>query len=124
MIPRMRTHRPAARLLLLALSVSGLRTSQAQSSSAAPAPTAVADSFFHATEQARWRDAARLMDLETFGALRDQEVRSARKGSRNVYSVTPDQLMKYDPKMPRALAEYQAAQSNDLPRRTDWFLNE
>jgi hypothetical protein len=124
MIPRMRTHRPAARLLLLAFSVSGLRTSQAQSSSAAPAPTAVADSFFHATEQARWRDAARLMDLDTFGALRDQAVQNAREARKLVHPITPEQLMKYDPKLPRVVAEYQASQSNEQRGRTDWLHHE
>jgi hypothetical protein len=84
----------------------------------------VADSFFRATEQERWRDAARLMDLATFGALRDQDVSNMRDAGKRVHHVTPEELMKFDPKMPRAVASYQAARSNEQIGRNDWLSHE
>lgn len=112
MIPRMHAHRAVPLVaVLLALSLT-LRASGAQTVSTRNSPAAVVDSFFRAAEQERWRDAARLMDLETFGDLRDQTVRMMR-GRRTAHHVTPEELMKFDPKMPRVVAEYEAARSNE-----------
>lgn len=80
-------------------------------------PAAVADSFFQATRDARWLDAARLMDLDAISAVRDQTVRAAR-GKRRVTVITPEMLLEHNPKMPREVAEYEARVSNE--RATDF----
>jgi hypothetical protein len=123
MIPSMRTHRIGPVVVLLVGLSPMVSAARAQSSPGA-APTAVADSFFRAQEQERWRDAARLMDLHTILALRDEEVSNVRKARFRTHHVTPEQLMRFDPKMPRAVAEYQAARSNEQSVRNDWLLHE
>src|SRR5690348_11738600 len=108
MIPPMRAHRMLSLVLLPWAPV--VRECRAQSGSSAGTPAAVVDSFFRATQQQRWRDAARLMDLEAFGDLRDQSVRFMRHPP-SVHRITPEEMMKYDPRMPRAVAEYEAERS-------------
>jgi len=123
MIPCMRPHRVCRLLMLLAFMTSMPRTSRAQSSSStSSAAAAVADSFFSAWGHARWRDAARLMDLDTFGKLRDDEVRSMRQT--RTRHMTADEYMKIEPKMPRAVAEYQAAQFNERAGRDEWLAHD
>ena len=123
MIPCMRTHRILPLVgVLLALSPT-VCASGAQSVSRRDTPAAVVDSFFRAREQSRWRDAARLMDLESFGGLRDEAVRNMRRPP-TVHHVTPEDLMKSDSKMPRVVAEYQASRSNEQIGRNDWLLYE
>lgn len=117
MIPRMRPHRVIPLAATLAM-LAPLASTGAQSGSSGT-PSAVADSFFTAWGQARWTDAARLMDLGTFGRLRDEEVRSLRNA--RTRRLTVDELMRESPKMPRAVAEYQAAQFNERAGRNDWL---
>ena len=124
MIPHMRAHRLALRMgLLVVLTPAGCAIGAQSDTSTVPAG-AVADSFFRATEQGRWRDAARLMDLATFGALRDQEVANMRDAGKHVHDVTPERLMKSDPQMPRVVARYQAARMNEALARVDWLSHE
>jgi hypothetical protein len=113
MIPRMRAHRIAPLVALLAALAPLVRASRAQAGSSADTPAVVVDSFFRASAQERWRDAAHLMDLETFAELRDQAVRFMRRQP-IVHRVTPEEYMKSDPKMPRVVAEYQAARTNEV----------
>ena len=121
MIPRMRTHRLLPLVgVVLALSPT-VRASGAQRASTRSSPAAVVDSFFLATEHERWRDAARLMDLQAFGGLRDEAVRNMRRPP-TIHHVTPEELMKFDPQMPRVVAEYQASRSNEQLGRNDWIL--
>ena len=87
-------------------------------------PAAVVDSFFRAEEQERWTDAARLMDLHAVGAMRDQEVSNVRMARLRVHHVTPEELMRFDPKMPRVVAKSQAAKSNEQVGRFDWIRHE
>jgi len=105
----MRAHRMLS--LVLLLWAPAVRECRAQSGSSAGTPAAVVDSFFRATRQERWRDAARLIDLEAMGDLRDQTVRFMRRPP-SVHRITPEEIMKSDPKMPRVVAEYEAARSN------------
>lgn len=120
MIPRMRRLNVlsvAAALAALALP----SMSQAQSGSSGPGSAyAVADSFFRAWGDARWRDAARLLDLQAFGRLRDAQVHSMRRA--RIRRMTAEELMREAPKMPRAVAEYQAAEFNARAGRNDWLL--
>ena len=116
MIPCMRANRMVPLVGLLLSMVPIVSVSHAQSGTSAGTPAAVVDSFFRATEQERWRDAARLMDLDAFGELRDQAVRFMRHQP-TVHRATPEEFMKMDPKMPRLVAEYQAARSNEAMTR-------
>jgi hypothetical protein len=86
-------------------------------------PAAVADSFFRATRDARWVDAARLMDLDAISAMRDGTVRSARR-QRPVPPMTAETFLQHDPKMPREVAEYQARQANERSTDVDPLANE
>lgn len=125
MIPSMRVHRSTPLAALLAVLVApALHTGRAQSSSPTSAPLAVADSFFSAIVQERWREAAQLVDLLTFGALRDQEVRNMRRARERAHPMSADELMKHDPKMPRVVAEYQAAQVNERSTEFDFLSYE
>jgi hypothetical protein len=116
MIPYMPAYRMAPLAGLMLSLAPTVFTSRAQSGTATGTPAAVVDSFFHASEHERWRDAARLMDLEAFAELRDQTVRFMRQ-PRNVPRLTPQELIKHDPKMPRVVAEYEAARSNEAMSR-------
>jgi len=124
MIPRMRAHRVAPLVgLLLALSPA-VCASEAQSGASGSRPEAVVDSFIRATEQAHWRDAARLMDLESFAAMREQAVRFARRPQAKVHRMTAEEMMKADPKMPRVVAEYEASRSNAQIDSFNWLAYE
>lgn len=120
MIPRMRGHTAIPLVSLLIASQLSVRVGRAQSA----IPAAVVDSFFKATEQERWSDAARLMDLVTFGALQDEEVRNMRRAKVRRRPITPEMLMKSDPKMPRDVAEYQAARTNEAMDQSDWLVRD
>jgi hypothetical protein len=119
MIPLMRVHTIVPLAALLVVLAPLFCASRAQTGS----PTAVVDSFFKAAEQERWRDAAQLMDLESFGALRDENVRTLRR-PRTPHHATPEELMQFDPKMPRVVAEYQAARMNEQVSRNDWLMSD
>jgi hypothetical protein len=124
MIPHMRAQRLVLLVGLLVVATPGARASSAQSGTSSDSIGAVADSFFRATEQERWRDAARLIDLATFGALRDQELANMRSARKRMHQVTPEELMKFDPRMPRVVASYQAARANEQLGRNDWLSHE
>ena len=79
--------------------------SQAQGS--ASTPEQVARDFFKAEQEDRWIDAARLLDLTRFEPIRSSVVASIRSMASRP-KLTAEQLMKLDPAMPRAAAEYQA----------------
>jgi hypothetical protein len=97
--------------------------SGAQSDSRLWPPAIVADSFFRATRDARWPDAARFMDLDAISAMRDQAVRVARR-QRPVSMVTAEAILQHNPKMPREVAEYEARQANERSTDFDPFAYE
>jgi hypothetical protein len=101
--------RPAAHLLLLF----GLARSGVSGAQTTAAAAAVVDSFFRARAESRWHDAARLLDLEGFAAWRDQQVEFARRPRTGVRRLTATFFLAHDPKMPRAVAEYQAKRYNE-----------
>jgi hypothetical protein len=92
----------------VALSV---ETAGGQSGSAA-SPADVAREFFAAERDARWLDAARMFDLKSFEAQRAQSVANARRTrDAHPFRLTVDQILRHDPSMPRAVAEYQVKQA-------------
>lgn len=86
----------------------------AQSSSSAT-PADVARDFFAAERDGRWLDAARLIDLKSFEAQRARSVANARH-ARPQFHLTVEELLRHNPTMPRAVAEYQVKQSEILMR--------
>ena len=96
-------------LLILAFASVG---SAAQSDSRRSAPALVVDSFSHATRDGRWSDAARFLDLEHVARSRDEAVAQlTRPQARR--SLTVEDLLRADPRMPREVAEYQVRQANE-----------
>jgi hypothetical protein len=101
-------HRATNRLgaiLVQVLLLCATRTASAQSQT----PAQVAQAFFNALAAERWRDAASLLDLESFDAYRKDVVKNARHPYPTT-DFTAEMLLKHDSTMPRAVAEYQAAQ--------------
>jgi hypothetical protein len=86
----------------------------AQSSSSA-SPADVARDFFAAEHDGRWLDAAHLLDLKSFEPQRARSVANARH-ARPEFHLTVEQLLRHNPTMPRAAAEYQVKQSEILMR--------
>lgn len=99
--------------VMLALSASN---AIAQPSSTA-SPADIARQFFAAERDGRWLDAARLLDLKSFEARRARSVDYARHArDPQPFHLTVDQLLRHDPSMPRAVAEYQVKQAEKASR--------
>jgi hypothetical protein len=111
----MRPHLLAA-LALASFSAASL----AQADARVSPPALVADSFFRATASERWHDAVHFLDLDALVQLRDEQVRSYRRRRARV-PMTVDDLLKYDPNMPREVAEYQVKQVNEGANDTDFL---
>ena len=83
-------------------------------------PADVVRAFFKAEDEGRWRDAARLLDLSQFEPIRKQALDVARARD-TLATPTAEQLMKWQPDMPRAVAEYQAKQMKAGLAGFDWL---
>jgi hypothetical protein len=90
---------------------------------AADSPDEVARKFFQAQSDERWMDAARLLDLGEFAAVRDQFVRSFRNVHR-IAPITVEQLLRMEPDMPRAVAEYRVKQDSERVQEFDMLGQE
>jgi len=94
----------------------------ASAQSAAPIQQTVQD-FFAAEAQGRWLDAAHMLDLTDFEAIRRAAVDAARSlGSRP--NLTVKQLLEMDPSMPVAVAEYQVKSMSDPSRGVTYLSSE
>ena len=94
-----------AAVLIVVLAGAGF----AQSKTAAPEE--VVRQFFKAEDDGRWLDAARVLDLKRFEAIRQMTLRGLRT-LRPPAAITPEKMMQMDPDMPRVVAEYQAKQTS------------
>jgi hypothetical protein len=75
-------------------------------------PADIARQFFAAERDGRWLDAARLLDLKSFEPQRARSVAIARHAhDAQPFHLTADQILRHDPSMPRAVAEYQVKQA-------------
>jgi hypothetical protein len=92
------------------------------SASRAP-PADVARDFFAAERDGRWLDAAHLLDLKSFEPQREQSITNARR-ARPEFHLTVEQLLRHNPTMPRAVAEYQVKQSETMMRDFNPLLYE
>jgi hypothetical protein len=99
-------------LLLLAGLACGAAPAAAQES-----PTDVAASFFKAVAEERWRDAARLLELRAFDRYRREQVASMRLPMPES-TITVEELLRHDPDMPRAAAEYRVRKAQEARRNT------
>ncbi len=90
--------------LLAIVAVCGTSSVRAQADREHQAPAAVLDSFFRALADERWTDAAGLLDPAELDAYRFQAADGMRRRPRD---LTADDLLRTDPQMPRAVAEYE-----------------
>jgi len=81
-------------------------------------PEDVVRAFFKAEDDGRWIDAARMLDLKRFEAIHRDAVNGLRNRDK-YHRATAEDLMKLDPDMPRAAAEYQIRMTNAYSRVED-----
>jgi hypothetical protein len=80
-------------------------------------PADIARQFFAAEREARWLEAARLLDLKSFEPRRARSVANARLAQHaQPFNLSVDQMLRHDPSMPRAVAEYQVKQAKESYR--------
>jgi hypothetical protein len=96
------------RIIAIALIGMGGFASGAQSQAQPTKPENVAKAFFNAVAAGRWSEAAGYVDLDSFERFRQQMLGSEQ--SQSIAKWTADSLIKREPDMPRAVAEYQVAQ--------------
>lgn len=100
-----------ARWIAVVLFVAG--SAQAQRPAARrtePKPPDVMRAFFDAVAHERWVEAAAMLDLELLERGRRQQMEWRRHPPPD-NPPTVEELMRHDPEMPRAVAEYQIAQA-------------
>ena len=78
--------------------------------------------FFKAEDESRWLDAARMLDLKSFERIQRNAIAASRQRG-SFRQMTAEDLMKFDPDMPRAAAEYQVKKTNEM-RTRDFLLDE
>lgn len=91
-------------------------------------PREVAEAFFKAVAEGRWRDAARAMDLLAFDRYRRERIAAARLPRPPIPPMTVDEYLQHEADMPRVVAEYHVRKINerrsDPTEPTDWLLHE
>lgn len=86
-------------------------------------PEDVVRAFFKAEDEGRWIDAARLLDLQRFERIRANTLKVGDYRAPFIRR-TPEDLMKFDPDMPRAAAEYQIKKMNEDMRDYDFLSHQ
>ena len=81
-------------------------------------PEEVVREFFRAEDQNRWLDAARMLDLNAFERIRRTTVQGVRH-MKDYPPPTVESMMRMDPKMPRAVAEYRVKEMQQQMRDFD-----
>ena len=81
-------------------------------------PEEVVRAFFGAEDQSRWLDAARMLDLNAFERIRKTTVQGVRH-MKDYPPPTVESMMRMDPNMPRAVAEYQVKATQQQMRDYD-----
>ncbi|MHB1327958.1 MAG: hypothetical protein ACYC2K_07125 [Gemmatimonadales bacterium] len=80
-------------------------------------PSEAATGFLTAWNARRWNDAARLLDLDQFDNFRREFAARTAKGGDDAPRMTVEDLMRYEPSMPREVAEYQVRMMEEQRRR-------
>jgi hypothetical protein len=86
-------------------------------SSPADEATQAARALFLAVAEARWADAAELMHTGTLEEFRERHLENARRAPDWQRAESVEELMRREPGMPRAVAEYQASRSAEMRRK-------
>jgi hypothetical protein len=92
----------------------------AEGQSVPPTPEEVVRDFFRAEQTGRWLDAARLLDLKRFEPIRRASI-EVPVSRTPAAQITPQQLMKQDPGMPLAVAEYQVSKMREAVSDIDFL---
>jgi hypothetical protein len=107
-------------VVAVALAAAGAAPVHAQES-----PAQVAAAFFKAVAEERWRDAARQLDLAAFDRFRRERIAAARLPQPPHRQTTVEDLLRHDPDMPRAVAEYQIRKMTEARRHVfNWVDHE
>jgi hypothetical protein len=107
-------------VVAVALAAAGAAPVHAQES-----PAQVAAAFFKAVAEERWRDAARQLDLAAFDRFRRERIAAARLPQPPHRQTTVEDLLRHDPDMPRAVAEYQIRKMTEAQRQVfNWVDHE
>lgn len=80
----------------------------------------VSTAFFKAIEASDWKAAAGFLDLAELERERQSAAEGARR-QRTMAPLTVEQLMRMDPEMPRAVAEYQVKRMNRSPQSRSYL---
>lgn len=94
---------------------------RAQSQKQPTTPGDVAKTFFSAVAAERWREAAGYLDLDSFERFRRQMIENYRL-PQPTRTWTADSLIKHQPDMPKAVADYQIAQMKKFASDTNATL--
>lgn len=87
-------------------------------------PKQVAEAFFAAVAAEKWREAAGFLDLEAFDSYRKWKVAASRDET-PYPTLKADDLIRLDPEMPRAVAEYQVKRAEEMRKdRGSWLSHE
>jgi hypothetical protein len=84
----------------------------------AATPDAAVRSFFAALESGRWMDAARMVHPGALARFREGHLESVRSATDPAFQreLSVDELLRHDPQMPRAVAEYQVQRNSQSTR--------
>ncbi len=85
-------------------------------------PRQVAEAFFAAVAAEKWREAAAFLDLQSFDSYRKLQIANSRDDS-PYPELKADDLMRREPKMPRAVAEYQIQQVQEMRNERGRWLS-
>jgi len=86
-------------------------------SSPADEASHAARALFLALAEARWGDAAAFMHTGTLEEFRERHLENARQAPQWQRAESAEELMRREPGLPRAVAEYQASQSAEMHRK-------
>ena len=95
----------------------------AEAQSSPSTPEQVVRDFFKAEEEGRWIEAAHSLDLTLFEPIRRSAVQAA-KSMASRPKTTAQEVMRWEPDMPLAVAEYQAKRSNETIQSLDFLSRE
>ena len=98
------------RAIAFAIALTALSSAAAAQSQSA-GPEEVVRRFFETEIERNWLNAAHFLDLNAFDATRRAAIESGRH-QQPVRKLTVDQIMQFDPDMPREVAEYQVKEAN------------
>ncbi|MFL5615951.1 MAG: hypothetical protein ACJ796_19965 [Gemmatimonadaceae bacterium] len=110
-------------LAIAAALFTGRAASAQATDSSRAAAQAVGLAYLNAIQAADWKAAAAFLDRATLDHYRLMQANAARQ-MHQPSTMTVDRLMKLDPKMPRAVAEWQVQRMNDHSHQANFLEHE